>query len=219
MKEFPVIMNLEGKDNATYELANGGLLMVSVTEAVQKGPMSISIVNGSSFRTSANFSVVTFTEGNLFYAVWNTRFRNKPYEFALVKQYAQSDTGTLPPTKKILLEPSEFWAGYVMAGNRVASISVDQLTPSTNYTICFYLEDKVGQYSEPKCTILLTNNTQVARGMFIYNRKIDPSELNRLLCFVTNYIGSEIISVMTSSGESCNPSGRRPINYRYVYQH
>jgi hypothetical protein len=64
--------------------------------------------------------------------------REDSYDFAIIKQRAQSDTGMGDKPKWIGRHPSDFWANYVMARGGTADISFDDLTPSSNYTLCVF---------------------------------------------------------------------------------
>lgn len=105
-----------------------------------------------------------------------------------------------------------------MTNGHVGSVSFDDLTPSTNYTLCLYLEELNGTLSATNCTTFVSTDAYMARALFKFTRKLEPFELNRLLCFIVSTINSQIIYVMTLAGESCNPSGRLPAHYRYSYQ-
>lgn len=138
MKSFPITMSLEGPSRQNYKLTNGGAMMVNVIAKISNGTPAVSIRSGSSTRTSASYSIETSGDGNLYYAVWDSRLRQDSYDFVTVKLRAQSLTGSLNQASWIGLAPQDFWANYVMTRASIASISFDGLTPATSYTMCLY---------------------------------------------------------------------------------
>jgi hypothetical protein len=133
-------MSLSGRNSQMYYLSNGGSTMINILNAgqVTNGQASIMFQSGSVTSTSATYGVMTNGQGNIYSVLWETNSRRQPLDFVSVKQRAQSQV-TLPVTSNwIYLTNQDPTISYVQTTGNVSNITVDNLTPSINYSLCVY---------------------------------------------------------------------------------
>jgi hypothetical protein len=114
--------------------------MINILNAgqVTNGQASIMFQSGSVTSTSATYGVMTNGQGNIYSVLWETNSRRQPLDFVSVKQRAQSQV-TLPVTSNwIYLTNQDPTISYVQTTGNVSNITVDNLTPSINYSLCVY---------------------------------------------------------------------------------
>lgn len=104
----------------------------------------------------------------------------------------------------------------INSGNN--TISIGGLAAGATYTVCMYLENYIGAYSNATCSVINTTSNGAAKTTFTFNQTLTPTQRNNFLCqlsSISNANGDSVI--VTMSGESCNRGGSVPRNYYYNY--
>jgi hypothetical protein len=97
------------------------------------------------------------------------------------------------------------------------TLNISGLRPSETYTLCGYFENTLGAYSNPQCSVFNTTNELFQKTVFTFTRPITPTEMNKLLCFMTTTASLQPQLIVNIDGESCNTGGSTPANFYYRY--
>lgn len=220
---FPLSYTVINNSTAVQLSTSGGTIFTVVNST--SGNAAPVVFNSATYSTRcAEFRVSTSGSGQIYYVIRETgNSAAGPSDFVTLKRVVYTPNGSYAGaiyTTIVSPNAASYQTGVVNATAGSNTVQISNLLDATNYTVCFYYETSMGTYSTATCSNGTTGtNGRMLRAQFQFNYQISPSQLNKLLCYLTSNSDVPQMDIITIDGFSCNgsDSASGPANYYYKY--
>ena len=219
---FPLRLVLGGTDYRSYIFSPSENVTINIISSGVVLTPQISFVVANRQRTFVEFNITTNTDGNVYYH-YQLGQDMEPINEVDLKVRVKSHEDVIESmddfmNDRIYTDDRDEQVGHMIERAGTTQFTrFENLLPQRWYTFCFYLENHYDEISSSVCQNVQTRDWgKIMKASVTFSQPpISDENLNKVLCFFTKEIDTEVFYLLDLESNSCYDRAVSNVYYNY----